>query len=179
MFVKIEAMAATPVRLPTTLTACWWKTTTRANNLVEVGWSPDSRTLWYYAQLKTLFMEKWLMVSFAPVLLNTAWILKDAHTALRRPQSKTVLVVDIMAGGCVILHGWQRNSAASCLQNGFKSLSHGYNCWFICMGASMVSLLLLWKNNFIFLYTMLNRGDDFWLQHLEGFSIIPPTSSPI
>lgn len=41
---------------------------------------------------------------FALVPPNTARILKDAHTALRGPQSKTVQVVDIMAGGCVILH---------------------------------------------------------------------------
>lgn len=86
-----------------------------ANNLMEEGWAPDSSILWYYAQLKTLFMEKWLIGSFAPVILNTARILKDARTASRHPPSKTVLVVDIMAGGCVILHRWQRNSAASYL----------------------------------------------------------------
>lgn len=174
---EIEAMAATHVRLPTTLTACWWKTTTRAvsvNNLVEVGWSLDSSILLYYAQLKTLFVEKWLMGSFAPVLLNTARILKDACTALRRFQSKTVQVVDFMAGGCVILHRWQGGILFELQchvdRNGFYSLSHGCNCWFIGGDASMVSRVLLCKNTFVFLYTSrLNRGDDFfWLQHLDG-----------
>lgn len=108
-----------------------------ANNLVEVGWSPDSSFLLHCAE-DTLYgkMANGIICSSAP---------EYSSNSKGCPYSFEMSSIKNGAGSghcgrwlCDSSQLTKRNSAASYLQNGFKSLSHGYNCGFICMGASIL-----------------------------------------